>query len=461
MTSIITSAGADLFAFYKDLDPSLPDYDFLVEAEGMPWINLTALMDTMVHWGLPTRLVARSVGATDFYKVGFRPWRVLRKVKVFLKLRKKQKRIALKVKNWVNKQRNKLRIHRLERVLMWQTDASLAAESLIKDFRQFYIELVTQMQLLTGAMSGPIALFNRLGIMSKMAKLLVKNSASTDYFHAFSELSDGRMSRERFLRNYGHRGFYESDIGQPRFQEYSDQEWLSLLHNNAKKDVPTTSKISSPGATPFYLQGLIALIHSREWIRHMSMQFFWFFRNEMMTEVEKKMGEGCNPWDYRPEDLLSILNGQKWMEETGSYPEPSGWDMDTFLFNGYGRRLPIEPQADQADYGIGIYPGVVRGQVWRVQTAKMAEVAAPPYEKVILVADALDPGWIPYFTKVDGVVSYVGGLLSHASIILREAGIPSITQFPADQEFPDGAWIEMNGKTGEVKLLASAAFPGK
>jgi pyruvate,water dikinase len=454
MTSVINSAGPDLYKFYQQLDPQLPDRSFILEAEGMPWINLSALMDTMVFWGLPTQLVARSVGASDYYQLGWRPWRFFTKIPVFLRLRKQQKGIARKIKDWVNKQRNKQRIHRLERVLLWQTDAPAAAEDLIQDFRQFYIDLVTQMQLLTGAMSGPVALFNRLGLMRNMAKVLGKTSASTDYYRAFQELSEGRMSRKRFLRNYGHRGFYESDIGQARFQEYSEQEWISLLQNNDPQDAPRESmeEVNQP-QTPFYLRGVVTLIHSREWIRHMSMQFFWAFRKEMMREVARKMGPDFNPWDYRPEDLLAQLRGEKWLEEIESYPEPSGWDINTFLCNGYGRRIPLEPDAETEANGIGIYPGKVRGQVWRVQAAQMAQLNPPPYDNIILVADALDPGWVPYFTKVDGVISYVGGLLSHASIILREAGIPAITQLPAKLDLPEGTWVEMDGKKGTVNIL--------
>lgn len=453
MTSVINSAGPDLYKFYQQLDPKLPDRSFILEAEGMPWINLSALMDTMVFWGLPTQLVARSVGATDYYQLGWRPWRFITKVSVFLRLQKRQRGIARKIKGWVNKQRNKQRIQRLERTLLWQTDAPAAAEYLICDFRQFYIDLVTQMQLLTGAMSGPVALFNRLGLMRNMAKVLGKTSASTDYYRAFQELSEGRMSRERFLRNYGHRGFYESDIGQARFQEYSEQEWISLLQNNDPHDVPREPVAEVGRQTPFYLRGVVTLIHSREWVRHMSMQFFWAFRKEMMREVERKMGPDFNPWDYRPEDLLAQLRGEKWLEEIENYPEPSGWDMNTFLCNGHGRRLPFEQGLEAEANGIGIYPGKVRGQVWRVQAAQMEQLSPPPYDNIILVADALDPGWVPYFTKVDGVVSYVGGLLSHASIILREVGIPAITQLPANLDLPEGTWVEMDGKKGTVNIL--------
>ena len=43
------------------------------------------------------------------------------------------------------------------------------------------------------------------------------------------------------------------------------------------------------------------------------------------------------------------------------------------------------------------------------------------------MARSVDAGWIPTFTQVAGVVVEIGGDLSHGSIILREIGLPAIT----------------------------------
>ena len=40
---------------------------------------------------------------------------------------------------------------------------------------------------------------------------------------------------------------------------------------------------------------------------------------------------------------------------------------------------------------------------------------------------SMDAGWIPTFARVAGVVVEIGGDLSHGSIILREIGLPAIT----------------------------------
>ena len=65
-----------------------------------------------------------------------------------------------------------------------------------------------------------------------------------------------------------------------------------------------------------------------------------------------------------------------------------------------------------------------------------------------------DPGWTPVLARVGGVVTEVGGLLSHAAVIGREYGIPAILNLiDATKIIKDGDRIKINGKTGEVEIL--------
>ncbi|MEO0337890.1 MAG: PEP/pyruvate-binding domain-containing protein, partial [Bacteroidota bacterium] len=273
MTDIISSAGEDLFDFYRSLDASLPPQPFLVASAGMPWINLSALLGMMIHWGLPTALVAQSVGAVDVYKVGFRWWRFLTKVPVFIKMQLKQIGIKRKIENWVKQKAEEINQHQQNREGLWKRQPAEAAEQTLMDFRKCYIELVTYMQLLTGAMSGPVAVIRRLGWLEKYA---LSDSASTDYFKAYQAIVQGDLEQSTFLAAYGHRGFYESDIGQRRFWEYTQADWAKLLKpiKNHKRAKPKQRK----KRVPFFIKPIYQLIHTREWIRHQSMQFFWSFR---------------------------------------------------------------------------------------------------------------------------------------------------------------------------------------
>lgn len=443
MTDIISQSGPALYDYYRSLDGSLPERSFILPAAGMPWLNLSALLDTMVHWGLPSALVCRSVGAEDFYRVGLRPLRLLTKLPVFLRLLRGQWGIGRRLEQWQVRMAKTVGRQRAERQAQWTTDPATAFETWLTDFQQLYVQLVTYMQQLTGAMSGPVGLLEKLGLLGAIS--VQGGSQSSDYYRAFQRLSAGQVEREAFLEQFGHRGFYESDIGQRRFWEYTEAEWEQLLQGES--NAPPASR-----RAPFWValfRPVVRLIHLREALRHETMKWFWSFRQELIQQTAVD-----SPWRYTTAQLSTIFEGA----DPSSFPlppPPSGWDMDTFLCNGHGRRLPLSVLTNVASAGsarqaIGIYPGVVEGQVWRVKSADLGQVTPPDYPSVILVTDALDPGWVPYFSKVDGVISYVGGLLSHASIVLREAGLPSITQLPANVELREGEWIKMDGKSGEV-----------
>jgi pyruvate,water dikinase len=72
----------------------------------------------------------------------------------------------------------------------------------------------------------------------------------------------------------------------------------------------------------------------------------------------------------------------------------------------------------------------------------------------ILVTRSTDPGWIFLMVSSKGIVTEKGSMLSHSAIMGREFGIPSIVNVKdATKIIADGAMIEMNGETGEIKCL--------
>jgi pyruvate,water dikinase len=73
----------------------------------------------------------------------------------------------------------------------------------------------------------------------------------------------------------------------------------------------------------------------------------------------------------------------------------------------------------------------------------------------ILVTPYINPGHLPYFSNLKGLITENGGLLSHAAIICRELNIPAIFGVPdATHKLRDNPRIRLNGKTGEVAILA-------
>jgi pyruvate,water dikinase len=72
----------------------------------------------------------------------------------------------------------------------------------------------------------------------------------------------------------------------------------------------------------------------------------------------------------------------------------------------------------------------------------------------ILVCASTNPSWAPIFTKIKGAVTDIGGLTSHAAIVCREYGIPSVTGTGiATTSIKTGDMVRVDGDTGEVTLL--------
>ena len=72
----------------------------------------------------------------------------------------------------------------------------------------------------------------------------------------------------------------------------------------------------------------------------------------------------------------------------------------------------------------------------------------------IMVAPITDPAWTPLFLAVEAVLVNVGAQISHAVIVSRELGIPCVVSVnEATTLIPDGSTLEIDGTSGEVKIL--------
>jgi phosphohistidine swiveling domain-containing protein len=75
----------------------------------------------------------------------------------------------------------------------------------------------------------------------------------------------------------------------------------------------------------------------------------------------------------------------------------------------------------------------------------------------ILVTSFTEPGWTPVLSIVRGVITEVGGMLSHAAVIGREFGIPAILNVRnATRLVKTGDLLEVNGSTGWIRVLEGA-----
>ncbi|KAB7501645.1 putative phosphoenolpyruvate synthase [Armadillidium nasatum] len=72
----------------------------------------------------------------------------------------------------------------------------------------------------------------------------------------------------------------------------------------------------------------------------------------------------------------------------------------------------------------------------------------------ILITYCTDVGWTPYFPLLAGVVTEIGGLISHGAVVAREYGLPCVVGAKgATSKFKSGDKIIINGKEGYIKKL--------
>ena len=72
----------------------------------------------------------------------------------------------------------------------------------------------------------------------------------------------------------------------------------------------------------------------------------------------------------------------------------------------------------------------------------------------IIVCPSSNPSWVPLFTIAAGLVTDTGGVLSHAAVVAREFGLPAVVGTgDATSRITDGRLVELDGTTGDVRLL--------
>ncbi|MDZ4199724.1 MAG: phosphoenolpyruvate synthase [Kiritimatiellia bacterium] len=107
--------------------------------------------------------------------------------------------------------------------------------------------------------------------------------------------------------------------------------------------------------------------------------------------------------------------------------------------------LPVD--ADYDLKGLPCCPGVVEGRV-RVIRSPQDDFTL---NGEILVAARTDPGWVPLYPSISGLLVERGSLLSHSAIVAREMGIPAIVGIQGLlATLKDGQRIRMNGSLGTV-----------
>jgi pyruvate,water dikinase len=101
--------------------------------------------------------------------------------------------------------------------------------------------------------------------------------------------------------------------------------------------------------------------------------------------------------------------------------------------------------------GLPVSAGTVEGRARVI--LDMAQAGLEPGD--ILVTTHTDPSWTPLFVAVAGLVTEVGGLMTHGAVIAREYGLPGVVGVEnATRLIRDGQRIRVHGTDGYVELLS-------
>lgn len=100
--------------------------------------------------------------------------------------------------------------------------------------------------------------------------------------------------------------------------------------------------------------------------------------------------------------------------------------------------------------GLPVSSGIVEGRARVILNIEDAVLE----EEDILVTSFTDPSWTPLFVSIKGLVTEVGGLMTHGAVIAREYGLPAVVGVEnVTGLIKDGQRIRVNGTDGYVEIL--------
>lgn len=303
----------------------------------------------------------------------------------------------------------------------------------------------------------------------------------------------------QFMRENGVRGHEEMELTHPRWVD--DPSYVfQMLKTFQSRGYEVENRLGSRpaqghdageallAALPFGKRWLMrrviamycACSRLREESRMAMITSIWMVRRVLYEAARRLVAEGVLHSEAEIayldfEDLVSWLNGYESAQSLFSRERveagrrlAQSWQVDedpplTFIGHAFaaGRSLGAAAEARaqaQGDLikGLGTSLGQVRG---RARVIHDLETQAGELQKgEIIVTHFTDASWTPLFALAGGIVTDIGSMLSHSSIVAREFGIPSVVNTKqATQRIRSGDLIAIDGETGQIIIEARAA----
>lgn len=296
-----------------------------------------------------------------------------------------------------------------------------------------------------------------------------------------------RRAVQRFLEAYGYRGAREAEIGEPRWSEDATLPFATLrahLSRASRGSSPVDIEQKQrqvrdaaqkelerrlPGPTKIAARHLLSLVQRftrlRERLRSHVVRVLGLFRavgldvSRRLAVKEPSAGED-GAFYLTADELHAYLRGdlgsltpvirrrRLQLERDRALPDPP----DTFV--GFPPAVPEPPQSQDALQGLAAMSGRVRGKARVLMDSSHASELLPGE---ILVVPYADVGWSPLFLVAAAVVTDLGGPLSHAAVVAREYGVPTVVNVKdGTRVVRTGDELEVDGAAGTVRVLARA-----
>jgi pyruvate,water dikinase len=305
-------------------------------------------------------------------------------------------------------------------------------------------------------------------------------------------------SFDAFLKLYGHRGHYESDLALPRYNEDPSPLLFAIQLHVQATESPQPDKIikrQNLKASAAWKEFRSKLRRWQHWIlapvawwllRRIKQFYLWreLCRSNMvrvgwpmrLIQLELANRFVKRGWIEARDDYFFLIPSDIERAMTSSDSGPSlafvvarrkaEWqrfaNIEMPLLMNEANLAVVRGKADVSDIsdattptwkGLCVSPGCVEAEVvvlnspaefWRMKRG------------AILVTNATDPSWTPLFTLAAGVIVEIGGILSHASTVAREYGVPAIANLKnATKIFKDGTRVRLDATNGVVRLCST------
>lgn len=298
-----------------------------------------------------------------------------------------------------------------------------------------------------------------------------------------------RNAIEAYLTKYGMRCAGEIDITKPRWRE-KPATLIPMLLSNLKNFAPNASKQKFEQGRQEALQKeqelverlkqlpegeqkaketkhMIDLIRTfigyREYPKYGMINRYFVYKQALLQEAAQLVQAGVlrekeDSYYLTFEELREVVRTgkvdyqiiSKRQEEYQGYEKltpPRVLTSEGEVVTGKYKRenLPAEALA-----GLAVSAGVIEGRARVIVNIADADLA----EGDILVTAFTDPSWTPLFVSIKGLVTEVGGLMTHGAVIAREYGLPAVVGVEnATKLIKDGQRIRVNGTEGYVETL--------